>query len=144
VVREWSMDKILIVDDEPTVRDALSDILTFLGYQVVTAGTGGDALRTFLDDSISLVLTDMDMPEMDGLTLAVHIKDKSPNTPVVIMTGFHREAVTEKLEGRFVDSIILKPFRLEEIENTLRTTLNKSVNEKGMPESSTDSRSSSR
>jgi DNA-binding NtrC family response regulator len=134
------MDKILIVDDEPTVRDALSDILTFLGYQVVTAGTGGDALRTFLDDSISLVLTDMDMPEMDGLTLAVHIKDKSPNTPVVIMTGFHREAVTEKLEGRYVDSIILKPFRLEEIENTLRTTLNKSVNEKGMPESSHERR----
>jgi len=140
VVREWSMDKILIVDDEPTVRDALSDILTFLGYQVVTAGTGGDALRTFLDDSISLVLTDMDMPEMDGLTLAVHIKDKSPNTPVVIMTGFHREAVTEKLEGRYVDSIILKPFRLEEIENTLRTTLNKSVNEKRMPESSHERR----
>jgi len=134
------MDKILIVDDEPTVRDALSDILTFLGYQVVTAGTGGDALRTFLDDSISLVLTDMDMPEMDGLTLAVHIKDKSPNTPVVIMTGFHREAVTEKLEGRYVDSIILKPFRLEEIENTLRTTLNKSVNEKRMPESSHERR----
>ena len=134
------MDKILIVDDEPTVRDALSDILTFLGYQVVTAGTGGDALRTFLNDSISLVLTDMDMPEMDGLTLAVHIKDKSPNTPVVIMTGFHREAVTEKLEGRYVDSIILKPFRLEEIENTLRTTLNKSVNEKRMPESSHERR----
>ena len=138
------MDKILIVDDEPTVRDALSDILSCLGYEVVAKGTGRDALRTFLDDSISLVLTDMDMPEMDGLTLAAHIKDKSPNTPVVIMTGFHREAVTEKLEGRFVDSIILKPFRLEEIENTLRTTLNKSVNEKGMPESSTDSRSSSR
>jgi DNA-binding NtrC family response regulator len=139
VVREWSMDKILIVDDEPTVRDALSDVLSFLGYEVVAKGTGRDALRTFLDDSISLVLTDMDMPEMDGLTLAVHIKDKSPNTPVVLMTGFHREAVTEKLEGRFVDSIILKPFRLEEIEDTLRTTLKKSVNEKGMPESSTDS-----
>ncbi len=138
------MDKILIVDDEPTVRDALSDILSFLGYEVVAKGTGRDALRTFLADSISLVLTDMDMPEMDGLTLAVHIKDKSPNTPVVIMTGFHREAVTEKLEGRYVDSIILKPFRLEEIEDTLRTTLNKSVNEKGMPQSSTDSRSSSR
>jgi two-component system OmpR family response regulator len=138
------MDKILIVDDEPSVRDALSDILSFLGYEVVAKGTGRDALRTFLDDSISLVLTDMDMPEMDGLTLAVHIKDKSPNTPVVLMTGFHREAVTEKLEGRFVDSIILKPFRLEEIENTLRTTLKKSVNEKGMPESSTDWRSSSR
>jgi DNA-binding NtrC family response regulator len=133
------MDKILIVDDEPTVRDALSDVLSFLGYEVVAKGTGRDALRTFLDDSISLVLTDMDMPEMDGLTLAVHIKDKSPNTPVVLMTGFHREAVTEKLEGRFVDSIILKPFRLEEIEDTLRTTLKKSVNEKGMPESSTDS-----
>lgn len=134
------MDKILIVDDEPTVRDALSDILSFLGYQVVAKGTGRDALRTFLADSISLVLTDMDMPEMDGLTLAVHIKDKSPNTPVVIMTGFHREAVTEKLEGRYVDSIILKPFRLEEIENTLRTTLNKSVNEKRMPESSNERR----
>jgi two-component system OmpR family response regulator len=133
------MDKILIVDDEPTVRDALSDVLSFLGYEVVAKGTGRDARRTFLDDSISLVLTDMDMPEMDGLTLAVHIKDKSPNTPVVLMTGFHREAVTEKLEGRFVDSIILKPFRLEEIEDTLRTTLKKSVNEKGMPESSTDS-----
>jgi DNA-binding NtrC family response regulator len=144
VVRGWGMDKILIVDDEPSVRDALSDILSFLGYEVVAKGTGRDALRTFLDDSISLVLTDMDMPEMDGLTLAVHIKDKSPNTPVVLMTGFHREAVTEKLEGRFVDSIILKPFRLEEIENTLRTTLKKSVNEKGMPESSTDWRSSSR
>ncbi len=133
------MDKILIVDDEGTVRDALSDILSSLGYEVVEAGTGRDALRIFLHDSISLVLTDMHMPEMDGLSLALHIKDTSPDTPVLLMTGFQREAVMEKLEGRCVDSIILKPFRLEEIENTVRRTLNKGANDRGISESSRDS-----
>ncbi len=133
------MDKILIVDDEGTVRDALSDILSSLGYEVVEASTGRDALRIFLHDSISLVLTDMHMPEMDGLSLALHIKDTSPDTPVLLMTGFQREAVMEKLEGRCVDSIILKPFRLEEIEDTVRRTLNKGANDRGISESSRDS-----
>ena len=117
----------------------LSDILSSLGYEVVAKGTGRDALRTFLHDSISLVLTDMDMPDMDGLTLAVQIKEKSPHTPVVLMTGFQREAVMEKLEGDCMDSVIVKPFRLEEIKNTVRRILNEGSNKRGISESSRDS-----
>lgn len=112
--------RILVVDDEKNILDILSGILSIIGYEVVSAGSGHEGLNLFLKNSIELVLTDLNMPGMDGWTLAFHIKKKSPNTPVVLITGSEKGAVDEKLKRSCVDSVIFKPFILEDFRKTVQ------------------------
>jgi CheY-like chemotaxis protein len=92
--------RILVVDDERNVRDILSRMLSILGFEVTVAGTGIDAMNIFLNNSIALVLTDLHMPGMDGWTLASRIKEQSPNTPIVVMTGSEKGPVIEQLQSK--------------------------------------------
>lgn len=115
--------RILVVDDEKNIQDILSGILSIMGYEVVSAGSGPEGLSLFLKNSIELVLTDLNMPGMDGLTLASHIKKKSPNTPVVLITGAGKGAVDEKLKRSCIDSVMYKPFRLEDLQKTVHKAL---------------------
>ncbi len=110
----------LVADDDNNIRDILSEMLLILGFEVVVAGTGNEALDIFLNNSIALVFTDLNMPGMDGWTLASHIKEKSPNTPVVLITGLEKGAVIEKLRESRVDSVIFKPFKLRYIQKTVK------------------------
>ena len=95
-----------------------------MGYQVTLAGNGLEALTHFSGSSFDLVLTDWHMPLMDGGRLSRFIKEQSPSTPVVIMTGGGgRKQDREELNTNYFDSILLKPFRLEELEDTVRKML---------------------
>jgi CheY-like chemotaxis protein len=133
-MKEDGMNKILIVDDEKAIRDVLSDTLSFLGYEVTVASSGHEGLSLFLNDSFGLVFTDMHMPGMDGWTLAHHIKDKSPDTPVVLITGSEKETVMKRLKGNFVDTVIFKPASLEDILKTVQRLLHsKSLPRRGAP-----------
>jgi len=136
------MAAILVVDDEKAVRGALADTLAFLGYEVATATNGPEGLRLFLADSFELVFTDMHMSGMDGWSLARHIKDKSPNTPVVLITGAERETVMKRLKGSFVDTVIFKPFCLEDIQKAVQGVLHTSTLKRGSAPSAKDSASS--
>jgi two-component system NtrC family response regulator len=90
-----------------------------MGYEVVSAGSGHEGLNLFLKNSIELVLTDLNMPGMDGWTLASHIKKKSPNTPIVLITGSEKGVVDKKLKKSCVDSVMYKPFILEDLRKTV-------------------------
>jgi CheY-like chemotaxis protein len=125
------MNKILIVDDSKDIRDILSKVLSLMGFEAAVASNGNEALNLFLTNSFDLVLTDLEMPDLDGWTLALHIKDKSPNTPVVLITGSEKEAVMERLEGSSIDSILFKPFMLEDIQKTVQTLLDEKLEENG-------------
>jgi CheY-like chemotaxis protein len=63
------------------------------------------------------------MPAMDGLSLASHIKERSPSTPVILLTGSDGETVRKKMERAPVDSVIFKPFRLEDLQRTVQGAL---------------------
>ncbi|MBA7708509.1 Regulatory protein AtoC [subsurface metagenome] len=117
------MDRILIVDDEKAIRDILSEMLSVMGFEVVVASSGNEGLHLFLNDSFDLVLTDLKMPGIDGWTLALYIKEKSPKTPIVLITGEEKGGIMEKLEGSCVDSVMFKPFRLEDIQETVQNML---------------------
>ncbi len=119
--------RILVVDDERNIRDILSRMLSILGFEVAVAGTGLDALNIFLNNSIALVLTDLYMPGMDGWTLASHIKEQSPNTPIVVMTGSEKGPVIEKLKESRVDSVVFKPFTFQSIKKNVRDILDNSA-----------------
>jgi len=125
------MNKILIVDDSKDIRDILSKVLSLMGFEVAVASNGNEALNLFLTNSFDLVLTDLEMPDMDGWALALHIKDKSPNTPVVMITDSERQAVMERLKGSCIDSILFKPFMLEDIQKTVQIMLDERLEENG-------------
>jgi len=130
-MKKRSRSKILIVDDTKAIRDTLSDMLSVMGFEVTVAGSGNEGLSLFPKNSFDLVITDLQMPDPDGWTLALHVKDKSPNTPVVLITGSEKKKVMEKLKGSCVDSVMFKPFTLEDIQETVRIMLDERLRESG-------------
>jgi CheY-like chemotaxis protein len=117
------MAAILVVDDEQAIRGALADTLAYLGYEVATANNGTEGLQLFLKDSFELVVTDLQMPGMDGWTLAQRIKEASPNTPVILITGSEKEMILKKLKGNSINSVMFKPFTLQDLEHTVQGIL---------------------
>jgi len=115
--------RILVADDDKVIRDAVTWFLEFMGFEVALAGNGIEALAVFLESPFDLVLTDLQMPAMDGLRLASHIKERSPSTPVILLTGCDRETVWKKVERASVDSVIFKPFRLKDLQRTVQGAL---------------------
>jgi CheY-like chemotaxis protein len=115
--------RILVADDDERIQDAISEALEFMGFEVATACNGIEALAVFLESSFDLVLTDLQMPAMDGLSLAGRINERSPSTPVILLTGSDRETVWKRMERAIIDSVIFKPFRLEELQRTVQGAL---------------------
>jgi CheY-like chemotaxis protein len=117
------MRRALVVDDQKDIRDILSDILSAMGFEVAVAHSGNEGLNTFLKTSFDLVLTDLQMPGMDGRSLALRIKEQSSATPVVLMTGEAKDVVRDNLKGNCIDFVMSKPLRLEDIQRTIRAVL---------------------
>jgi CheY-like chemotaxis protein len=115
--------RILVADDNKAIRNVVAWFLEFMGFEVALAANGIEALAVFLENSFDLVLTDLQMPAMDGLSLARHIKERSSSTPVILLTGSDRETVWKKVERSLVDSVIFKPFRLEDLQRTVQAAL---------------------
>ena len=113
--------RILVVDDEPFVCDAVKMMLNFDGHRVDTVCSGKDALNLFEPGKYDLIITDYAMPLMKGDELATAIKHRSPGQPVVMITAYAEMLQSEPLEG--VDVLISKPFLLE----NLRDAINKAV-----------------
>ncbi len=116
-------DKIVIVDDDDFMRDSLLEALDRPNFELRGFGRAQEALADLSDDSASLLLTDMRMPEMDGLTLLREAKRLDPKLPVVMMTAFAtvETAVQAMKEGAF--DYVMKPFKAEEIEVAVNRAL---------------------
>ncbi len=111
--------RILVVDDEPLVCDAVKMMLTFDGHTVRTTSNGAEALALFDKEAFDLVITDFAMPAMKGDELAVAIKARNPKQPVVMITAYAEtlQSSGQKLKG--VDFIISKPFLLENLREAI-------------------------
>jgi CheY-like chemotaxis protein len=125
--------RIMVVDDEEGIREILSTALSGMGYEVVTTNSGTQALNLFLRSSFSLVLTDLEMPGMDGWNLASRIRDRSPDIPVVAMTGQPKEDVMERMKGNSINAAIFKPFRLEQVLEMIEKLLVAEPSQKSTP-----------
>ena len=115
--------RILIVDDEESMRDFLSIMLHREGYQVDTAVDGAQAVVHLRDHSYDLVISDIKMPRMTGLELLAHIKERTPETVVLMVTAFSStdEAVEAMKQGAF--EFLTKPFPGEKLRLTLQRAL---------------------
>src|SRR5215510_7476927 len=107
--------RILVVDDEPFVCDAVKMMLTFDGHIVETASNGKDALEKFENGKFDLVITDFAMPTMKGDELAAAIKAKAPRQPVVMITAYAEMLQSSGNPLKGVDFMIGKPFLLENL-----------------------------
>jgi CheY-like chemotaxis protein len=117
---------ILVVDDNNVFRIVVSKMLSRLGYEVSSADSGENGLRIFLKNNFDIVLSDYEMPGMDGVAFACSIKKNPPGTPVVIMTGAGKEAVFSR-ESTAVDEVISKPFTLAGIDETIQNLLSRAL-----------------
>jgi len=107
--------RILVVDDEPMMSDSLRRHLADEGYAVDTAASGAEAIDLFDGGAHHLVICDLQLPDMDGLTLLRHMKDAKPNTEVIVVTGYGsvQTAVEATKAGAFY--FVEKPFDFEEL-----------------------------
>jgi DNA-binding NtrC family response regulator len=112
--------RILIVDDDPTMRGVVSSMLSWLGHEVSTADSGENGLSIFLKDKFDIVVSDYEMPGMNGVVLSDCIKTRSPSTPVILITGAGKGVVSPQ-KSKSVDRILFKPFNLSEIDETIRS-----------------------
>jgi CheY-like chemotaxis protein len=118
--------RILVVDDNTALRGVVSKMLSRLGFEVFSADSGEKGLSIFLKNLFDIVLSDYEMPGMDGVAFACSIKKSSPRTRVVIMTGAGRETVFSR-ESTAVDEVISKPFTLAELDETIQNLSGKAL-----------------
>lgn len=106
---------ILVVDDELLIRDLLYDFFTGQGWDISVAEGGERALEMLRSRKFDLVLTDIKMPEMDGLALTGHVKESHPEIPVVLMTGFPSVDTAVEALRKKVDDYVIKPFNINQL-----------------------------
>jgi CheY-like chemotaxis protein len=111
--------RILVVDDEPYVCDAVRMMLAFDGHHVETASCGKDALALFDKGKYDVVITDYAMPAMKGDELAASIKALSPGQPVVLITAYAEMLKSSDNPLKGVDFIVSKPFLLENLREAI-------------------------
>jgi DNA-binding NtrC family response regulator len=120
-------EKILVVDDEPSMCQFLAIMLRKEGYQVTTAHNGPEALEYVRSEDFNVVLTDVKMPGMDGIELLESIKQIDNTVPVVVMTAYASEksAIDAKAKGAF--QYLEKHAKNDEIKLVIRNALNMKV-----------------
>jgi DNA-binding NtrC family response regulator len=115
--------RILVVDDQETMRSLLKDMLEVIGYEVTLAEGGEQALGLVQSQDFDLVLTDLNMPGMDGTALLRAIKTTKAEMPVVIITGYGTFHTEKRVMREGANGYISKPCTLAKIGNTLAGVL---------------------
>jgi PAS domain S-box-containing protein len=114
---------ILVVDDEPAVRETLGEMLEVMGHRVLLAESGQNALQTLARSDCDLVFTDLAMPEMDGWETTRAIRKRWPEMMVVLVTGYGTGTAPPTGEDNLVNGIIGKPFDFSQISQTITSVL---------------------
>jgi two-component system, OmpR family, response regulator len=115
--------RLLVVDDEPSIRELLFLALRFEGWDVRTAEDGAEAVRTAREFSPDAVLLDMMLPDMDGFEVLRRLRAEAPRLPVVFVTA--RDAPADRAAGLAAggDDYVTKPFGLDDVVTRLRRLL---------------------
>jgi CheY-like chemotaxis protein len=117
---------VLLIDDDPILIKSLREILELDGHTIVTASGGQAGIELFQArmttagrTNISIVITDLGMPHVDGRKVASAVKEASPGTPIILLTGWGERLLAEGERPAHVDRVLSKPPRLREIRAAL-------------------------
>jgi putative nucleotidyltransferase with HDIG domain len=117
------LEKILVVDDEEAIREVVSTLLESQGFNCTTAANGRLAAETFRNDTFDLVLSDIVMPEMDGLKLLNEIRSQDPDVPIIMVTAMHDISIALEAIRAGAYDYILKPFEKDQLQMSVRRAL---------------------
>ncbi|MEU6743240.1 response regulator transcription factor [Streptosporangium sandarakinum] len=132
IVLDRAEARLLVVDDEPNIRELLSASLRRSGFEVITAADGREAVHFAERIRPDLVVLDVMLPDMDGFSVAGRLRDVSGQTPVLFLTA--RDATDDKVAGlRVADDYVTKPFSLEEVVARIRAVLRRTRGDLDIP-----------
>jgi two-component system phosphate regulon response regulator PhoB len=116
--------KILLVEDEPFMMEAMSRLIEHSGNEVIAVANANDAKKAITENRIGLVITDLYLPEPDGFGLVNYIKDnpKTKSIPIIVITGMleHKETLSTKIPA---DEWLFKPFTLDQFTGSIKKYL---------------------
>jgi len=112
--------RILLIDDDPTVRRTMADLLQEVGHSVVVAEGGAEGLAHLGQGQVDLVITDLGMPGMTGWEVARAIKSVTPHPPIVLLTGWGERPASHSEHAGLVDRILGKPIGLNDLLSAIR------------------------
>jgi CheY-like chemotaxis protein len=115
--------RILIVDDQESMRDMLSDLLDMMGYSPQAVEGGLQALASLESGPVDLVITDLNMPVMDGMELMRRIKESNPALPVIVITGYGTFHTEKRVLSNGADGYIPKPCTIHRVQETVEAAL---------------------
>lgn len=116
---------ILLVEDEEQIRVLAHALLTKLGFEIIEATNGREALEKYQINSsnIALVITDMGMPVMDGYELFRALKKLDPDLPIIVSSGFGDSVISSRLEPEVVAGLVSKPYKFDQLREVLKSVL---------------------
>ena len=117
--------KILVVDDEPAIRELLSSFLEIMDYEVESALNGKDAIEIIEKNNFSIIISDVKMPDINGIDLLKKVKEFNKKIEVILITGFPNNEDREQALKLGAYAYIPKPFKLQIIANILEEIFKK-------------------
>ena len=126
--------RLLVVEDEPNIRELLATSLRFAGFEVFTAGDGAAPVAIAEKEQPDLLVLDVMLPDMDGFTVTRRLRENGRHMPIVFVTA--RDSVEDKVKGLTVggDDYVTKPFSLEEVVARIRAVLRRTRGDAGEDE----------
>lgn len=119
------MARILIIDDDPAVRQYLATLVTRLGHDAVAAATCADGIAQMADSSIQIVISDINLPDGANLDDWInHLKAGADGRPLILITGEPTEELAAKAQGGGITAFLAKPFELAFIKGLLAQAVN--------------------
>jgi len=113
------MKNVLLIDDEIDILGILSEFVEILGHNVFQSESGVDAMEICEKNNIDIILTDYEMPNVNGVELAKKIKDKFNNIKIYLLSGYSNTIGDAIINDAGIERIVNKPFRMEDIAKIL-------------------------
>ncbi len=112
--------KVMIVEDDAAIRNLYGYLLRSAGYEVVEAFDGQDALEKYIEQPCNMVITDMNMPRMNGMQLVEELRRRSPDVHIIMITAYGTTDTPREAFSRGTNDYMAKPFEVEELRDRVK------------------------
>jgi diguanylate cyclase (GGDEF)-like protein len=120
---DYNKESVLIVDDEIETREVVTRLLSKLGFSVDSVSNGKNALQELRDEKYTFLITDIKMPELNGIELIKMVKIENPDINIIAMTGYDKDYTYTDVINAGANDFISKPFKIDEMEAKIRRIL---------------------